>query len=250
MLFISDRRKKEAAPCRLVTYGWLALALQGIMLAIFVVRFYALHDWRSPMVGTDFVVFWSAARVTIQHGAAAVFSVSWMQPIEEALWHCRNFAPWPYPPTFLLLVLPFGLLPFPAALALFSVIGLGAYRVVFRRIVRNMDAALIPTLAAFPGVTVAIAMGQNSLFTIVAAGAALAMLETNAAVAGGCIALLAIKPQFGVLFPWRWRVVDIGKRWRQPLSTRLHFSPSAQSCLAATYGLRLPRFCRNSTGLW
>jgi hypothetical protein len=54
-------------------------------------------------------------------------------------------------------------------------------------------------------------MGQNSLFTVAVAGAALAALETNAALAGGCLALLAMKPQLGVLFPL---ALACGRQWK------------------------------------
>lgn len=186
---------------RLAVYATAALAIQILALLIWIARFYMLEDYTAPMVGFDFGVFWSAARVTMAHGAAAVFSVQWMQPIEVSVWHAFNYSPWPYPPTFLLVVFLFGLLPFGVALVLYSVLGLGIYCGMLVRLGRGVDRALWPLLAGFPGICVALGLGQNTLLTVGAAGAALAMLETDSALAGVCIAALAIKPQFGVLFP-------------------------------------------------
>jgi len=212
---MSVSRRERPSTRRLAVYASVALAIQVLALAIWIVRFYILDDYSAPMVGFDFAIFWSAARVAIEHGAAFVFSAQWMQPIETALWHEVNYSPWPYPPTFLFAVLPLGFLPFGNALLLYSALGVLVYGAMLAHISRSIDRALLPLLIAFPGVSVAIGLGQNSLFTVAAAGAALALLETNSALAGMCIVVLAIKPQFGVLFPLalicsrQWKVLAV-----------------------------------------
>ena len=197
---------------RLTLYAWVILAIQVLGLLIWSVRFYLLDDWTAPMVGIDFPVFWSATQVTIEHGVAAIFSPQWMFPMEEALRHDAGYySPWPYPPTFLLAVFPLGLLSFGYALILYFELGVFAYGAMLAKIARKIDRLWLPLLAAFPGVSVAIGLGQNSLFTVAAAGAALALLETGSGLAGVCIALLAIKPQFGILFPL---ALICGRHWK------------------------------------
>jgi len=196
---------------RLTIYAVVALVLQILALVIWGIRFYVLNDWTAPMLGYDFSVFWSAARVALEHNAAAVFSAQWMQPMEESLRHQIGYSPWPYPPTFLLAVVLFGLLPFGSALVLYFALGLSAYGAMLARISRSLDRAWLPWLAAFPGMPVALGLGQNSLLTVSAAGAALALLETKAGLAGMCIAILVIKPQFGVLFPL---ALVCSRQWR------------------------------------
>lgn len=196
---------------RLTVYAVVGLVLQVLALVIWGIRFYVLKDWTAPMLGYDFSVFWSAARVALEHNATAVFSAQWMQPMEESLRHQVGYSPWPYPPTFLLAVVLFGLLPFGVALVLYFVLGLSAYGAMLARISHNVERAWLPWLAAFPGVPVALGLGQNSLLTVSAAGAALALLETNAGFAGMCIAILVIKPQFGVLFPL---ALVCGRQWK------------------------------------
>lgn len=196
---------------RLTVYAVAALLLQILALLIWAARFYLLGDWTAPMVGFDFAVFWSAARVSIEHSAVAVFSAQWLQPIEESVRHHIGYSPWPYPPTFLLAVIPFGLLPFAGALVVYFVMGLSAYAAMLARVCRQVDRAWMPLLAAFPGVPVAVGLGQNALLTVSAAGVALALTETNAGLAGVCVAILAIKPQLGMLFPI---ALACGRQWK------------------------------------
>ena len=203
---------------RLTVYAMVAGVLQILALVIWGIRFYVLNDWSAPMLGYDFSVFWSAARVAVEHHAAAVFSAQWMQPMEESLRHQIGYSPWPYPPTFLLAVLLFGLLPFGAALILYFALGLSVYGVMLARISRGLDRAWLVWLAAFPGVPVALGLGQNSLLTVSAAGAALALLETHAGLAGVCIAVLGIKPQLGVLFPL---ALVCGRQWKALIAASL-----------------------------
>ena len=203
---------------RLTVYAMVAGGLQVLALVIWGIRFYVLNDWSAPMLGYDFSVFWSAARVAVEHHAAAVFSAQWMQPMEESLRHQIGYSPWPYPPTFLLAVLLFGLLPFGAALILYFVLSLSVYAVMLARISRSLDRAWLVWLAAFPGVPVALGLGQNSLLTVSAAGAALALLETHAGLAGVCIAVLGIKPQLGVLFPL---ALVCGRQWKALVAASL-----------------------------
>lgn len=207
---MSSMHERRPVVRRLTAYASAALAVQVLVLAIWIVRFYILEDHSSPMVGVDFAVFWSAARVAMEHGAASVFSPQWMLPKEVAL-GLENYSAWPYPPTFLLAVLPLGYLPFGVALILYSVLGLMVYGAALAHFCRRLDRAYLPLLVAFPGVAIAIGLGQNSLFTVAAAGAALAMIEFEAALAGVCIAFLAIKPQFGVLFPL---ALICGRQWK------------------------------------
>jgi hypothetical protein len=201
---------------RIEFYALAALALQLLILTIWSVRYYVLRESAAPMVGIDFGVFWSAARVALEHGAASVFSASWMQPIESTVRSAAGFSPWPYPPTFLLAVLPFGLLPFGWAFALFTVLGVCVYGAVIAQLSRGVARSTALGLAAFPGAALAIYAGQNSLLTAAAAGGALVLLEPDSEsksspiFAGVCIALLAVKPQFGVFFPL---ALICGRRW-------------------------------------
>jgi hypothetical protein len=201
------------------------------MLLIWTVRYYLLDDWSAPTVGVDFAVFWSAARVTIEDGAVAAFSPQWMEPLESAIWHQLRFSPWPYPPTFLLAVLPLGWLTFNHALAMYSLLGVLSYAAVLACFARGVSPASRPMLLAFPGVAVTLGMGQNALFTVAVAGGALLLQEFDSVWAGLCVALLVIKPQLGILFPL---ALILGRRWKSFVAAALC---SASFIGASTYFL-------------
>jgi len=233
---------------RVAFYGWIALCFQAFTLADWAIRHYLLHDTVVPMVGIDFGIFWAAARVTLEHGATAVFSAQWMQPIEATVRTSTNYAPLPYPPTFLVALLPFGLLPFGAAFALFEIIGITAYSAAIAALSRSIDRSTIVAIAAFPGIASAIAAGQNSLLTVAAAGGALALLGSNPLLAGACVAGLAIKPQFGVLFPL---ALTCGRQFRMLIAAAVCSIGFASISAAAlgihawtTFAAYLPEFSR------
>ena len=99
--------------------------------------------------------------------------------------------PFPYSPTALLLMRPFGLLPFPAALLLWSGLGLAAMFMAGRRIVSVKAMLVSLATAAVLGVAVG---GQVSLF--VAALIIGGLTATRPWVAGVLLACAAVvKPQ-------------------------------------------------------
>lgn len=214
-------------------YAGAALVTQIAALAIWGVKYYMLNDRTAPMVGIDFGVFWAAARVAIEHGAPAVFSADWMQPIEAEIRPTGAYAPFPYPPTFLLAVLPFGALKFAGAVALFTALGLSAYSAVIARLCRGTGRSALLVVAAFPGAALAIYAGQNSLLTAAAAGGALALMEVAPLRAGACIAFLAIKPQFGILFPL---ALLCGRHWKV-LSASAILVVAFAACTTAVLGI-------------
>ncbi|MBR7959953.1 DUF2029 domain-containing protein [Burkholderia vietnamiensis] len=186
---------------RVATYAIAVLVLQIAFVAVWAIRYYGLDDRSAPMVGSDFAVFWAAARVALEHGATAIFSPQWMQPIEAALRPVRDFSPWPYPPTFLLVVAPFGLMSFGSAIVLFGVLATACYAAVVARLTRSLAGHWRIAAAAFPGLIGATVQMQNAFLTVAAAGAALLLLRSRPVAAGACIAMLSVKPQYGVLFP-------------------------------------------------
>jgi len=154
--------------------------------------------------GIDFSVYWSASVVALTHGAAAVFNQDLMMAVERTVRSSNVFegsgGPWLYPPTFLIFVLPLGLVSLNTALLSFSVIGAVAYLRSLWAIVRPAGLATLIPLAAFPGAWIALCYGQNSLLTAATAGAGLALIPVRPLLAGFFIALLGVKPQLGLLF--------------------------------------------------
>jgi hypothetical protein len=108
-------------------------------------------------------------------------------------------ARWLYPPTFYLVILPLGLLPYSLAYISFMLTTLGCYVVVIRRIIPAREA--LWCLATFGSVWFNLRLGQNGFLTAALAGAALLSLERRPILAGVFIGFLSIKPHLGLLFP-------------------------------------------------
>ncbi|MEL6769041.1 MAG: glycosyltransferase family 87 protein [Pseudomonadota bacterium] len=162
---------------------------------------------------TDFTVFWRAAQLALAGKAASAFDNTvlgeiWQVPGGEALQ-----ADWLYPPTALLLALPFGALPFSLALAAFVALGLGLFVATIRPLLSSCPSMVWVVLAS-PAVPLALHLGNLSLHLTAALTAATgALLAGRSAAAGTAIAIFAIKPQLALVFPIgliasaRWRAV-------------------------------------------
>ena len=224
---MSDNQQKTARPTaapneggrgwagsrRLQVYGGTLLFLEYFALGAWWWGHHVLKNATIPSPGWDLGVFWSASGLALTHGAAAAYDWDLLRAAEASILPPGIFGPFSYPLTFLLLIYPLGMLSFGAATAVFSGGGIALYLAVLRRVLAPQQLPwLIPALT-FPGVWVAIVTGQNSLFTLAAAGAALLLLRRFPVAAGACIALLCIKPQLGMLFPLyllcdrQWRAI-------------------------------------------
>src|SRR5262249_14526202 len=80
----------------------------------------------SVPIGTDFVAFWSAARLVVTGQLSDVYNIASQVSVETSILS-GGILPFFYPPTFLLLCVPFGLLPFYPALLCFILITGAAY---------------------------------------------------------------------------------------------------------------------------
>jgi len=155
-------------------------------------------DLAGRQLGTDFSQVWAAGRSVLAGDAMRPFDL-----LAHGLWQRQFFGPetdvfgWHYPPYFLLVATPLALLPYLPALAVWQLGTLLPLLAVVRRIIPGRDALL--AALAFPGAFVNLAHGHNGFLTALLMGAGLLALERRPALAGACFALLAYKPQFGLV---------------------------------------------------
>lgn len=156
-------------------------------------------------MGYDSIPLWVAS------GMAARGTLAYGTEVQSALlemagpgshWICG------YPPTALLVWLPFSHLSFPLAAALF----LGVTTILYAITVRLLFGwkAVVPALA-YPAVFVCLLYGQNSLLSAALFAAAAIMLDRRPLTAGLMIGCLAFKPQLAVLAPL---ALAASGRWR------------------------------------
>jgi arabinofuranan 3-O-arabinosyltransferase len=106
---------------------------------------------------------------------------------------------WSYPPSVMLAAEPFGTLPYFAALALWTALGLAVFTAALRLWTKDMRV-LAPILLA-PAAIFGLISGQ---FAFVAAAIMLAVLRWRGSrplLAGLLLGLLTLKPQLGLFFP-------------------------------------------------
>ncbi|HEX3423884.1 MAG TPA: glycosyltransferase family 87 protein [Sphingomicrobium sp.] len=178
---------------RIIRWGWvLAWSIGGIAV---VTAVYAA--WRSFVTtpGIDFVSFWAAGRLAIDHKAVLAYDLQAHRATELTFVHLPGLMPFAYPPPFLLLVTPFGLFSFRFAFAAWQIVTGAFYLVATRR------RAPLPTSIVLPPVFPNALVGQNGfLFTGIFAWA-LEALQERPFVGGMLFGCFVLKPQLAPLIP-------------------------------------------------
>ncbi len=163
----------------------------------------------------DFLNLWSGAVSALHSELASVFDKGLHEAEIRRLLDIQ-YDPalvWSYPPTALLLMLPFGLLPFPWAVFFWSAFGLGAYFLAagVRDVGGRDRVAWIAAIALCPGVFTCLAYVQTAFLTSAALITGLVEARRRPLLAGLCFSLLAAKPQIAIVVPFV--LVAIGA-WR------------------------------------
>jgi len=179
-------------------YQRLALAL-----GVFAIG-YLLSALRIGHGAPDFYVFWTAA----QHWHAP-YDPAPIAALEASL-HLKGVWPFAYPPTFLLLVRPFALLPLTIAYPLWTGLSAALFIHAATHVVKPAWGAAV--LALSPVVFFSAELGQTSLIVGAAMIAGWRWRDARPALAGVLFGLAAcIKPQAMILAPlvlWgRWRML-------------------------------------------
>jgi glycosyl transferase family 87 len=187
---------------RVRVYSWIIVAVFGVGFATMVtLSLPDLVDPHGKPLGYDFMAFWSAARLALSGQPASVFDGAAISAVQHAAVPASPeiWFPWHYPPTYLLAVLPLGLVPYPVALIAF-VAGTGLLWGAFvRRALPDPRSWIVA--AAAPAGLINLLDGQNAFLTAGLAGFAVLWLDRRPRLAGVLIGLLAIKPHLAVLAP-------------------------------------------------
>jgi hypothetical protein len=157
----------------------------------------------------DFSAFYQAAGFADSGHAARAYDDSAMLAAEQALFPGASLRlPWNYPPTFQLLLMPLGALPYVAAWLVWSGALYGLYALLAGRIATAGQRWLV--LLA-PGAAVNLLVGQNGLLSTVLMGGGVMLLRSRPIVGGALLGLMTYKPHFAVLVPL---VLICGREWR------------------------------------
>ncbi len=193
----------------------LVLALKYANLAWWLLQLQHLLGEVPGALNHDFVNYWIAGHATLEGHPELLFEHGrYFEHLQSLAGADAEIRSWSYPPHFLLLLWPLGLLDFfPAYLAFMATTG-----ALFVLAARQLLDTMAPQISGWR-VTVVVscfammmlASTQNGFLSGALMLAALANMHTRPRLAGFALALLSIKPQLGVLFPV---LILMDRNWR------------------------------------
>jgi alpha-1,2-mannosyltransferase len=203
---------------------------------------WAFYLWvfhRDP--GQDWMVFYTAAHAYLDGNLPLIFrGEAFTAALNHRFVHWLatplNLHPWVYPPPFLLLFLPFGLLPPAASLALFQSAGfLAALAAAWRCTKAARGRFLhILSLVLCPAVPFNVLTGQNAFYTSALLLGGFGLLGRSPVLGGTLLGIASCKPQLFLMVPV---ALVAARQWRALASTAMSAFLLALASLAV-FGIR------------
>lgn len=158
---------------------------------------------QSPRV--DFVSFWAAGRMLLGGAGPAIYNIDAHRAVEQSVAGSIGLLPFPYPPPFALVVLPFGSLSYEASFIAWVMITLALYLIA--------SSAWMPRLLALaqPSLLVNAFVGQAAFLTSALFMAGTSLVIRRPMLGGALLGMVVIKPQLGLLLPL---ALAAGRHWR------------------------------------
>lgn len=187
-----------------VYLGAFVLAVCGLVFTVYMRK--AWDEYRAQTPGHppnygDFLALWSYATALADHPPAELYNSSLLHGRQVALGLDPNGTnPFPYPPTFMLLIWPLSLLPYDAAFAVWMAGTMALFVWSIWATCSRSPVSLLLAIAA-PASATAIAGGQSGFLAAALMVAGLRLAPTCPVISGMLIGLLAFKPQLGLLVP-------------------------------------------------
>jgi hypothetical protein len=182
-------------------YGWAILAATAMG-----------HDGvigpRFNAPGADWVIFLAAARAFFTGDLSHIYDQVWItQAVNSSFAHWLSgpepFPLFPYPPVFLLLVLPFAALPVGWSLAVSQVLSFAGLALAVRRLApdRSTYVVLVGALMLCPAASNNVLAGQNGFLALALICGGVLCLKDRPLLAGALLGLMIFKPQYFLLLP-------------------------------------------------
>jgi hypothetical protein len=156
--------------------------------------------------GTDWMVFYGAIRSALDSHLSLVmngddFTAYLNHAFADWLSVPLQFRPWFYPPSFLVLLLPFAPLGFFGSYVAFQIATLGLLAAALNRSAEPASRMVIAAVVASPAASLNFADGQCAFLVAGLIVAGVRLLDERPILAGIILGLLSFKPQFFLLVP-------------------------------------------------
>lgn len=161
---------------------------------------YAMLQYYYSSLAQDFFALWSYGRLLQDHPASDLYDPIRLHALQVGLGMDPTWdAPFPYPPIFLLVVWPLGLLPLDMAYRVWIGFGLAAF--ILAVTWPQIRPLTVVSLAVLPACTVCVAAGQSGLLTGALLIGGLRLATARPWLAGLLLGILTFKPQLGLMVP-------------------------------------------------
>ncbi len=159
----------------------------------------SLLNQAGRMIGLDFAAFYTAGLMTADGNFTGVYDFDAFNAVSRGL-EPRAFAnSFAYPPVFLFIVAPLGVLPFVVALVVWSAAQIGLVVWILYRVAPRFPAPLFVGLS--PALVHNFLVGQNGALSAAILGGGLILLRAHPVWAGAVFALVFFKPQLALIIP-------------------------------------------------
>lgn len=219
MQTIEDRR---AADARLrpfagragFLFGGLTAAATVVFVGLLIVGAFILTSQQgATATGIDFRVFWAAGQLAVDGKPLTVLDTAQLSAVHGTFVEANML--WLYPPGFLVIVTPLGVMSYAVAFTVWTLVSLG----LAAWSIRPFAAGIVPLwlgVSLAPALYPSLLLGQNSLLLMAGLLAALAALRSERWVlAGVIIGCLTVKPQLGIMIPFALLAI---RAWRTILA--------------------------------
>jgi alpha-1,2-mannosyltransferase len=222
---------------RLRVYPLMLLSFAVVAVAAMVATAHGRFDATGRQLGTDFSQVWVAGLETLRGHPEEPFDVARHIGEQRAEFgQNSNVYGWHYPPFFLAPAALLAHLSYLQALTVWQIATLALYLTAVVAILRDSGlprARIVVTALAFPAVLINLGHGQNGFLTPALLGGGFLLLERRPLLAGTLLALLAYKPQFGLVIP---ATLIAGRHWRAVASAAVTLALMTVATVAA-FGL-------------
>ena len=195
----------EPSPPSKTRLRWYRAAAAGFaILFVIIGGWSAVTTWHNS-VGVDFVSFWAAGRLTLSGNAIAAYDIAAHHKVEQLVAPHVGLIPFPYPPPFLALIVPFALASFGLAFTLWMGVTATFYAFAASRVAPLRFAfAIAPANVNFM-------IGQSGFLICGIFILGLTLISSAPLIGGAVLGLMILKPQLGLLLPV---AMLAGREWR------------------------------------
>ncbi len=183
--------------------------LPRVFIALFI--FFLIYQYlyyQDVFYSSDFSHYWVASRLAMAGDPTAIYDVSRIKAFGQTAGIPVEI-PWFNTPTFLMLLMPFSLLPYHISIFIWIFGTLGGYLLIMRRFAPHPQFTWLAL--AYPSAFSNFRYGQNGFLSVIFFGGGLVLLDRYPITAGILLGLMTYKPQIALLIPV---ALVAGRQWK------------------------------------